>query len=102
MLTLVQDPPPSSVLEKQPTSKDVGPENDGVALHHPFGQNDPITLEEQPTSKDFLAENDGVASHQYLDSNTTVKSTLKSLAYLIFFRALPGIYPSWTGVSKEN
>ena len=102
MLTLVQDAPRSFVLEKQLISQDVGAENDGVASHQSPGQNNPITLEEHSTSKDVAAENDGVASHQYLEGKTTVKSTLKSLAYLNFFRALPGIHPSRTAVPKEN
>lgn len=117
ILTLVQDSPRSTVLEKQAASKHVGAENDGVASHQSPGQNDPITLEKQLTSKDVGAENDDVASQQSLgeydpiaseeqptgkdvgaendgtghDGKSTVKSTLESLAYLIFFRALPGI-----------
>lgn len=59
-------------------------------------------IKKQPTSKDVLAENDGVALDQYFDSKTIVKSTLKLLAYLIFFRILPGIYPSRTAILKKN
>lgn len=158
MLTLVQDSPRSTVLEKQVISKDVGAENNGVASHPSPGQNDPITSEEQPTSKDSGAENDGVPSQQSLgqndpitseeqptskdagaekdgvpsqqslgendpiaseeqpsgkdvgaendgsghDGKSTVKSTLKSSAYLIFFRALPGIHPSQTAMPKKS
>ena len=128
MLTLVQDSPRSTVLEKQVISKDVGAENNGMASHPSPGQNDPITSEEQPTSKDSGAENDGEPAHQSKgdndtiksedkpsikdalpenngsghDGKSTVKSTLKSSAYLIFFRALPGIHPSQTAMPKKS
>ena len=59
MLTLVQDSPRSTVLDKQAISKDLGAEYDGVASHQSLGQNGPITSEEQPTNKDVGAENDG-------------------------------------------
>ena len=74
MLTLVQDSPRSTVLEKQAASKHVGAENDGVASHQSPGQNDPITLDKQPTSKDVGAENDGVASQQSLGENDPIAS----------------------------
>ncbi len=56
MLTLVQDSPRSTVLEKQAISKDLGAEDDGVASHQSPGQNDPIT---SPTNRDVGVENDG-------------------------------------------
>lgn len=98
MLTLVQDSPHSTVLEEQLISKDAEAEKEGVLLQQSLGENNPIALEEQPSDKDVRADNDG-SGH---DGKSTVKSLLKSSAYLIFFRALPGIDPSQTAMPKKS
>lgn len=41
LVSLVQDSPRSTELEKQATSKDFGAENDGMTSHQSPGQNDP-------------------------------------------------------------
>ncbi len=67
-------------------------------LHHKSpGEDDPIASEEQLTGKDVGAENTEQGTMM-----STVKSTLKSSAYLIFFRALPGSHPSRTAVPNKN
>ena len=97
MLTLVQDSPRSTELEKRTTSKDFGAESDGMASHQSPRQNDPIASEEQPTGKDVGAEKDGTG----YDGKSTAKSTLGSSAYLIFCRALPGIHPNRKAVPSK-
>lgn len=69
-----------------------------MALQQSPGENDPIASEEQPTGKDVGAENNGTG----YDSKSTVNFTLKSSAYLIFFRGLPEIHPSRTAMPKKK
>lgn len=65
-----------------------------MALHQSLRQNHLIISKKQPTNRDVRAEKNKTR----YNNKFTIKSILKSLIYLIFFKALLKIYLNQTNV----